>query len=683
MRPALSSPGRLTFAALAATVLFLTPAARCLAYALEGETWPDGQIRMQLQLVSPSTPLGDGRASFNDSARDALITWNLYLQRVQFTAADAPAGFVPRADDGVNSVATANTVFGQAFGNGTLAVTLIDKDGTTLLGTDTLVNNRYVFDSYNGSLRRTNTGTIEDLHRVLLHEFGHVLGLNHPDQAGQNVVAIMNSRISDLDHLSDDDIAGAHYLYDASAANPSGGNSPGNFARIGAGKIQIDKVVYSPATGNLYAIGKKRGLGSKRLVTYDPYTLQVLASPEFPAPPDNLAVSGDGRYLYLTYPADGQERVRRLDLFTGVEDENFPLVAPASVPINTSIQVRDLQVAPGEADVLAVSEEYNPSSGRDAAAAASAVVVYDHGQPRANTFSSPLLFAPQLQFGGGPTVLFATPADSENVALQLLVDATGVTGQNQVFPRGQFYPSTQYIPGFVYNDGYLYSNSATQFALEAGNPAKQIGGLQFQSYYFVVDPVASRIFYLTQGFPNPQLSAYSLPDGKALGVVPLPAATGNLSYASFLAWGQRGLALGSPNTRGLYVARSVGFAGDPAAGGSPDLLTLQAPAVATIPQNSGQALKFRIRRDTSGGDSTQALTLHYTVSGTGVNGVNFRALSGTVNMPANSSQVKIKLVPQPDSLTNGAPAVVTLSLAADPSYRVAAPATATVSITPE
>lgn len=197
-----------TFCAIACV---LAASAAASAYALLDARWPDGTVTMHLQLTTPSSSLTDGSASFGDSAESALAAWNGYITRVQFRVVrDSTA---PRGDgNGVNNVFFGSDIYGMAFDSTTLAVTTDWRRRGTRTEADVIFNmSAGTWDSYNGTLRR---GT-NDFHRVALHEFGHVLGLDHPDEHGQSISAIMNSHISNLDRLSDDDIAGVRALYGA------------------------------------------------------------------------------------------------------------------------------------------------------------------------------------------------------------------------------------------------------------------------------------------------------------------------------------------------------------------------------------------------------------------------------------------------------------------------------------
>jgi predicted Zn-dependent protease len=205
------------WAALTAAVL-LGGACAANAYVLLGYHWTHSPVTMQLQLGPASTALSDGSASWGASAEDALATWNSKIGAISFAVVrDSTA--TKAQGNGINNVFFSSSVYGQAWGSGVLAVTLTYTSSATQTSEcDVLFNSNLSWDSYRGSLRYGSTGTVFDFHRVALHEFGHVLGLDHPDQNNQSVVAIMNSTVSNLDALATDDIAGAQSIYGANAS---------------------------------------------------------------------------------------------------------------------------------------------------------------------------------------------------------------------------------------------------------------------------------------------------------------------------------------------------------------------------------------------------------------------------------------------------------------------------------
>ncbi len=198
----------LAIALVVAAASLSGPIRSAQAYALNGKSWASGTVTMQLGLGNANPALTDGNSSYNTAVAPALDAWNQVMGRVQFGSvmnSSAPAS----SGDRVNCVVWSSTVFGQSFGNGTLAVTYYITQGSNMVEADILFNNAQNFDSYRGPLKFQSSGfALADIRRVFLHELGHALGMNH----SQGDV-VMNAITSDREVLAADDIAGAQAMY--------------------------------------------------------------------------------------------------------------------------------------------------------------------------------------------------------------------------------------------------------------------------------------------------------------------------------------------------------------------------------------------------------------------------------------------------------------------------------------
>ena len=193
-----------------------------LGFSLNDRRWSSGEIMMEMQLGA-SGSLIDGSADWNECAIAALVEWNANLDGagVTFNAVRGSTR-TPAGNDGFSNVFFADDVFGTPFDERVLAITsswFIPREGIDeTVEADVVFNNSQAFNCYRGNTRLGPTpesSNTTDLKRVGLHEFGHVLGLDHPDQdtPPQTVDAIMNAFIGNLDALQLDDIQGALTLY--------------------------------------------------------------------------------------------------------------------------------------------------------------------------------------------------------------------------------------------------------------------------------------------------------------------------------------------------------------------------------------------------------------------------------------------------------------------------------------
>lgn len=184
--------------------------------------WQPGTINIRIMLPAPTVTTVDG-TDLNTSFQAAIDGWNARLGVFQMTGQALPPGS-RAAGNRINEVVMAAAANGSTFDTSTLAVTLSFARANTRTESDIVFNSALTWDSYRGP--RAGNGGRHDLRRIAYHELGHLLGLDHPDQATppQAVPAVMYSRVSDVDGLLPDDIAGGQALYGAPGVIPANDN---------------------------------------------------------------------------------------------------------------------------------------------------------------------------------------------------------------------------------------------------------------------------------------------------------------------------------------------------------------------------------------------------------------------------------------------------------------------------
>jgi hypothetical protein len=270
------------------------------AYSLLGRRWAAGSsIVMHLQLGSPSGSLIDGSTSWNPPTENALAAWSSLLNTVSVRVVrDSTSGTAN--GNALNNVIFGDDVYGEPFGSETLAVTVgwYRTSDNTYTERDVVFNRKFSWNSYRGNLRNASGGgRLQDFQRVALHEFGHVIGLDHPDDHGQSVTAIMNSRIGNPDSLQTDDTNGARAIYGTAPAAPVVTDTLQSGARLTPGQSVT-------STNKRYRLVYQN---DGNLVLYDDVDRTVpWATGTAGTSPGVVLMQGDGNLVLY----DGQEAAR-------------------------------------------------------------------------------------------------------------------------------------------------------------------------------------------------------------------------------------------------------------------------------------------------------------------------------------------------------------------------------------
>jgi hypothetical protein len=236
---------RLILGLLSATLLLpfvaAKPVAASICIASNGRCvhWASHAATLRSLLGVPQGALINGTSSWDQNSALAAADWNAVNADFHFTVEIGGEFHNPCGARGNGHVCTNtgpagdNPIFfaddfcGRSFGD-IIEVTnnCYNPDSAELLNAPVFVNRTVQWNAYDGPIRFSSPGVpVYDIRRVLLHEFGHVLGLDHPDEANQTVVAIMNSHVSNLDRLQDDDRQGIVAIYSQPPASSPSGNS--------------------------------------------------------------------------------------------------------------------------------------------------------------------------------------------------------------------------------------------------------------------------------------------------------------------------------------------------------------------------------------------------------------------------------------------------------------------------
>ena len=179
-----------------------------LAYEIEGSKWIGAKADFYVGIAGTS---GSG-ISWNSAFIQALNEWNA---KTVFDFRLIQEYRDPCKQDSLNGVAFLTDMCGLEFSNKTLAVT-VQRFENQLLGppalieADIYVNNSVQFDVYDGAnlFQRPYPNRL-DFRRAVLHELGHVIGLDHEETEP----AIMQSKYGQIYRLQEDDILGVNKLY--------------------------------------------------------------------------------------------------------------------------------------------------------------------------------------------------------------------------------------------------------------------------------------------------------------------------------------------------------------------------------------------------------------------------------------------------------------------------------------
>jgi hypothetical protein len=290
------------------------------------------------------------------------------------------------------------------------------------------------------------------------------------------------------------------------------------FAETGNGyarslPLPANDVVYDATRGRLYAsVPSRVGPDGNAIAIIDPATASIESSIWVGSEPGRLAISDDGRYLYVAL--DGASAVRRIDLTTGVPGLQFAVGGG----VYGLYYALDLAVVPGNASAVAVVRKSVTNTGDGG------VGLYVDGVLCPNV-SGPVAYGSRaIVFSSSPDRLYG--ADDYQFNRHSVTDAgVGLVDSTRGLTGG-------YSTRLRFAGGALYTATGRVVDPEALQPVARLPVATNETLSDVAPDLASgRVFALaaTSGSSAGRLRAFDLATWRPIWSAPLPNARGTWS----------------------------------------------------------------------------------------------------------------------------------------------------------
>lgn len=295
--------------------------------------------------------------------------------------------------------------------------------------------------------------------------------------------------------------------------------------------LKVNDVVYSATTKMLYvSVPSDAGAMGNSIATINPVTGEIVSSVFVGSEPDRLALADDGSTLYVAL--DGAFAIRRFDVVAQTPGQQFDLGLESFYGLYT---VRDLAVAPGNQDVIAVARRYSDSSFE------AGVAVFENGVQRPKVgpgFSEGSEF---LAYSAVASKLYGTSYYDSKLST-MSIDSTGVTVSGET--------PFSVVGRIKFDGGLVFSSMGQVINPDAGTLLGTFsldrGSVYFAS--FAPDLTVGRAYYATRnGFSSSEieLKAFDTNTFVPIGSVALAGVTEDPTH--LIRWGANGLALRSQN----------------------------------------------------------------------------------------------------------------------------------------